>query len=55
MSTHLAPRELEYVQYIAEDLSEKQIARLMALHPVPLRAPHGVCATNSTRPAASRY
>lgn len=33
MPTHLAPRELEYVQYIAEDLSDKQIARLMGVEP----------------------
>jgi len=32
-TTHLAPRELEYVQYVQQDLSDKQIARLMGVAP----------------------
>lgn len=32
-STHLAPRELEYVQYLQQDLSDKQIAREMGVAP----------------------
>lgn len=32
-TTHLAPRELEYVQYVQQDLSDKQIARLMGVTP----------------------
>lgn len=33
MPTHLAPRELEYVQYVQQDLSDKQIARIMGVAP----------------------
>ncbi|WP_010323003.1 response regulator transcription factor [Marinobacterium stanieri] len=33
MATHLAPRELEYVQYLQQDLSDKQIARIMGVAP----------------------
>lgn len=32
-SIHLAPRELEYVQYLQQDLSDKQIAREMGVAP----------------------
>ncbi|WP_417534170.1 response regulator transcription factor [Marinobacterium stanieri] len=33
MATHLAPRELEYLQYLQQDLSDKEIARIMGVAP----------------------